>query len=89
MNIRQRIVETYVPSYAHTYKDWGFVPEPKWYNPSAGSYKHTDRTIWMDSKKTAETKLEYLNPENGKWEDIPTVTETTKVPAKCLSKGCC
>jgi hypothetical protein len=89
MNIRQRIIETYVPSYRHKFQEWGNVNAPTWWNPKKTVYKLVDRETWIQSKTTTETKLEYLNPETSKWEPIPTVREEFNIPKKCVEQGCC
>lgn len=64
MNIRNRIIETYIPGYS--------IEVSKWVEGGlfSNSYRTTEK-VYVPSRDEEKTVMEYLNPETTKWEPIP------------------
>lgn len=68
MNIRNRVIETYIPGYYITTRvhvHGGIF--------SCGHWE--DKKVHVPSRYEEKTVLEYLNPETTKWEPIPRICE--------------
>lgn len=68
MNIRNRVIETYIPGYStmkETYIEGGLFSSGRW----------EDKKFYVPSRNETKTVMEYLNPETTEWEPIPETHE--------------
>lgn len=78
MNIRNRVIETYIPGYYITTKEYiegGLFSNGRW----------EEKKVYVPSRDEEKTVMEYLNPETAKWEPIPEKREyiTIASPTAC------
>lgn len=75
MNIRYRVIETYIMGYYYTTNirvdGGGIFRSPRW----------EERKIFVPSRKEEKKVLEYLNPETEKWEPVPEKHEYVSIDA--------
>ena len=74
MNIRYRVIETYIEGYYYTTNiriNGGFFSSPHW----------EERKIFVPGRTEEKRILEYLNPKTEKWERIPEKCEYISIDA--------